>query len=167
MNIQQESIQPAGCSTSELHSKNKPGFGERAMRAEGAAETIASPMVSSMSRDTHRMFREEWGFGASPELRAPQALALDAELGEQHPHVAGRGAAACPGHGCSGQDRTHWVSAGSRGNQVLLRCSSSPHPTNTNPETAFIGRQDNKVLGCSQLKVNNHLPLSTTQVLIS
>lgn len=43
----------------------------------------------------------------SPELRAPESLALDAaELREQYLRVAGQRIAASPGHGCSDQVRT-------------------------------------------------------------
>lgn len=118
-----------------------------ATRAEVAAETRASPAVSSASRDTHREFRDERALGGSP-----LALALDAELREQHPPVASRGAAACPGHRCSGRDRTRWVAAHARpgqGQPGTGRSSSSPQPTSSNPETAFTGRGDNEVLGCS------------------
>lgn len=118
-----------------------------ATRAEAAAETGASPAVSSASRHMHREFRDERALGGSP-----LALALDAELREQHRPAAGRGAAARPGHPSSGRDGTRWVAAHARpgrGQPGTGRSSSSPQPTSSNPEAAFTGRGDNEVLGCS------------------
>lgn len=145
MNTAQESIQTVGCSTSKLHKKDKAGFGERAMQAEAAAEKRASPMVSSTSRDVHREFRDEWGFTPSPELQAPEVLHWTQSSGSSTDRTRHTGALPMRGP--------------ARSNQVLPRSSSSPHSTYSNPDTA-LSRRDNKVLGCSQLKVNNHLLLS-------
>lgn len=86
------------------------------------------------------------GIGASPELRAPEALARDAGPGAQHLRGAGRGAAACPGQtGHAGP----LPARGPAGEPGAAQIRHSPHPTHSNPETALTDGQDKKVLGCS------------------
>lgn len=135
-------VQSKGCSTSQLHSKDGAGFGER--RRGQRRQLRKKPAPRLAPRETCREIRDERGLGGSPE-----ALVLDTELGEQRPPAAGRGAAACPGHGASGRGGTRWVAAHARpgrGQPGAGRSSSSPQPTSRDPETAFTGRGDNEVL---------------------
>lgn len=136
---------------------------------EATAEKIASPIVSSTSRDRHREFRGEWEFGASTGLRGPEALTLGAEVREQHPHAAEWEMLPAPAKGLLAKIR-HIGSLTMQGpgedNQVLLRPSSS-HLAYSKPETTFTSRWDNKEASYSQLKENDHLLLSTTQVFVS
>lgn len=128
-----------------------------------AAEQTASPGVISTARGTHREGRRA-GTRGCPQAEGTRSPRPGCGARGAAP---GRGAASGPGHGGSGWDRTQRVSAHAKPSQGLLRSSSSPHPTYSNPGTAFTGRRDSKALGCSELKVNDHLLLSTTQVLIS
>lgn len=82
---------PLGCSTAELHCKDKGG-------GEATAKIIASPITNSTSRDMHGV-RDECELGASTELRGPEAFTLDAELRKQHPRVAKRGVLPAPAKG--------------------------------------------------------------------
>lgn len=110
----------------------------------------------------HRV-RDEWEFGASTELRGPEAFTLSAELRKQHPHAAERGV--LPALAKGALDNTFSGSLTMQGpagdSQMLLRPSTLILPTVTLKQHLQADRMD-KVMGYPQLKMNNHLLLSTT-----
>lgn len=73
LNTEQESVQNAGCANSKLHSKDKAGFGERAIQAEVTVEKTASPAVTSTPWDRHQE--------VSGDLGLPEALMLAQTMG--------------------------------------------------------------------------------------